>query len=603
MLTSSVAIKIVLCVCGGLTAILGILSKLRVTDELLLRFAWLRFEKRFRNEILIASAAITGCTAALAIILFFIPSEPPVETVLGPDDDLAQIASYAQFERELSSYPTSIKQEVRDYFRTGERNLQEGRFKEAVDAFRHADNSVQLPSIKLNLGTSLSFTRDLPQSIIALEEGLSLLAKRKQNPDIEALMRNTLGIAYADNGDADAAMRESQNVVNMAPHLHSPGVVANARTNIGNLFADKGDRSSALSQYGEALNIYTSLHDQSGVAQVDDDIGTLYSDCNCGEDDVAINYHMEAITAYGSDSVGRARALNNIGSIHAKTDIEKALAEYSQASALIKGSGYARLTLQFDNNTADALNGLGRYRDAETLLRGDLRDAPTGQYRHPVASMHVTLGNSLAGMMKYEDALKEYKTVEEIFRSMGAAEADVDNALVNEQEIYRLQGSHLLADRLGARLLEVSVSEGDYSTEGNALIELGESCFARRKDACAIASFTKAAGVGHKIVDNSIEGRASYGLAKEYLRSKRLRDTLTTAEYAVQLLSVDAYARAEAAAVIARTELDLGDRTRGCADLQIVAAQFQGIGDDHDAKEQRHLMVVNVCQRRVHRSS
>lgn len=249
MFLPSAALKIVPGILVALAAIMATLTRLKVTDKLISKFPWLQFAVKFHNAILSVCIALTIIAAVISAIANVKSRGDSVETVMGPDDGLAQIFSYAQFERELSPYPSSMKQEVRDYFRTGERNLQGGGFIEAAEAFRHADGIVKLPSIKLNLGVTLSFTRELPQSILALNEGLGLLAKGGTDPDIEALFRNALGIIYVEEGEAHAAMRESQNVVNMAPQLHNLDVVANARTNIGSILADKGERDNALAQY------------------------------------------------------------------------------------------------------------------------------------------------------------------------------------------------------------------------------------------------------------------------------------------------------------------------------------------------------------------
>jgi tetratricopeptide (TPR) repeat protein len=201
----------------------------------------------------------------------------------------------------------------------------------------------------------------------------------KKSPDSDNVHDN-LGVALADKGDLDTAIREYEEALAINPNYFW------AYNNLGGALSKKGDLDAAIKAYQEAITLNASYF------QAHYNLGNALA--KKGDLDAAIKAYQEAITL----NPDYFEAHDNLGSALAKKgDLNAAIKEYKEAIAI---NPYY---FKAHNNLGIALAN-----------KGEL-DAAIREYKQAIAinpdsfEAHNNLGSALANKGELDAAIKEFQ--------------------------------------------------------------------------------------------------------------------------------------------------------------------------------------------------
>jgi tetratricopeptide (TPR) repeat protein len=203
-----------------------------------------------------------------------------------------------------------------------------------------------------------------------------------------------------------------------------------AHHHYGMFLASRGALAEGIGHLKEAV----ALQPDSVTAQSSLGLVLMWS----GETGAAERHLREALRL----KPDRPETHESLAQLHEKTgDYEKALRSYQEALRLKPAFSRARLAL------ALLLDQLGRTQEAKSHYGKVIKEDP-----HAVAEMHFTLGRSLAGRGKLEDAVAQYRSGLQIepanTESLGQlaellqARGDLPAAMACYREIVRLKPGH-----------------------------------------------------------------------------------------------------------------------------------------------------------------
>ena len=159
-------------------------------------------------------------------------------------------------------------------------------------------------------------------------DNISLFRHTLQITDGNYLINNNLGIALAEKGDLDAAIREYQTALGINPNY------ADAHYNLGNAFIKKRDPDAAVREYRETLLInpnHADAHYSLGAALA-----------NKGDLDAAIREYRVALRLNPND----AKALTNLGvALANEGNLDAAIQEFQEVLRISPGDAKAQTNL------------------------------------------------------------------------------------------------------------------------------------------------------------------------------------------------------------------------------------------------------------------
>lgn len=137
-----------------------------------------------------------------------------------------------------------------------------------------------------------------------------------QNPNVQVLILNELGLVNASTGKMEEALKKFAQVLDFKNEIKNNKVEAEALFNIAHLFSAQGNYIRSLEHHKRALRIRRAIGDKRNESLSLNDVGELYRLMK--NDTKALANHEVALTIRQSldDKNGIAESYNNIGTLY-----------------------------------------------------------------------------------------------------------------------------------------------------------------------------------------------------------------------------------------------------------------------------------------------
>ena len=283
---------------------------------------------------------------------------------------------------------------------------------------------------------------------------------------------------------------------------------------IGIAYAESGDFRKALEYYNRALPLFQSVGDRLRECGTVISIGGVYDVLGDPQKALEYNERGRLMARDGADRLNEAIALSNIGKLYNDlADWQKGIGYSNQAVKLFRELGEPRREAITLNNLGLAYSGLGDYEKALSYhrLALPLRRA-TGDKRGEGQTLS-NIGTVLAGLADYHSALEQYDQALQLRRAAGdriGEAATLDNIGV----VYGALREHqkALAYHEQALLLERAVE--DRRGEGITLGNIGSEYASLGDPAKAIEYQGQALSLFRTVGDRQNEAMMLLGMAR-----------------------------------------------------------------------------------------
>lgn len=172
----------------------------------------------------------------------------------------------------------------------------------------------------------------------------ALIAVRQQkNQMVEANHLNSLGIAYADLGETNKAIKYYKQALAIDIEIGNLMGQSNRLSNLGISYSDLGDNLKAIDYYKKALKISRKIGDRGIQGNVLGNLGIAYTDL--GNTRKAINHNQNALKILREigDPRNEAAVLDNLGLAYTDSSkYQKAIEYYEQALKIEREIGDLR---------------------------------------------------------------------------------------------------------------------------------------------------------------------------------------------------------------------------------------------------------------------
>ncbi|MCF2151308.1 tetratricopeptide repeat protein [Desmonostoc muscorum LEGE 12446] len=343
----------------------------------------------------------------------------------------------------------------------GLQQLNKGQFREALKTFEQALAIFQQIGDTAGEGTILNnigvLYRNLGQYAKALEFYQQALAIRKQtsNTEGEGNTLNNIGGVYFSLGQYAKALEFYQQALAIAKQIGNTAGEGATLNNIGVVYSNLGQYAKALEFYQQALAIRKQIGDTAGEGNTLNNIGLIYD--NLGQYAKALEFYQQAlaIPKQIGDTAGEGNTLNNIGGVYFSLgQYAKALEFYQQALAIGKQIGDTAgegITL---NNIGAVYRNLGQYAKALEFYQQALAIAKQiGNTAGEGATLN-NIGVVYSNLGQYAKALEFYQQALAIRKQIGDT-AGEGRTLNNIGLIYDNLGQYADAEKTLFAAIEV----------------------------------------------------------------------------------------------------------------------------------------------------
>lgn len=214
------------------------------------------------------------------------------------------------------------------------------------------------------------------------KDNITLFSHAAEVVERNFLAHNSLGAAFFDQGNIDAALHHYREALRINPRY------TNAHNNLGAALASQGKYEDAITHYRTALEIdpsYTGAHYNIGLAL-----------SATGRADEAAQEYVNALKL----DPGHAKAHNNLGiELESRGEYEDAIRHYREA--LLTEPGFLRARL----NLAATLNRQERYEEAAQTIKKGLQEEPEN------AVLCLMLARVLAKKGDRDNAVSAYRNL------------------------------------------------------------------------------------------------------------------------------------------------------------------------------------------------
>ena len=271
------------------------------------------------------------------------------------------------------------------------------------------------------VGPSVALGRDTTM----LREILDKTAERigadlPGQPDVEAELRNTIGVVYWELGDFEksAAMHQQALAIERKLLGNERAGVATSLHNLAEALRHQGQRAQSEAAFRESLAMRRRLfgNEHPAVAQTLNDLGSLLSLESKGAEPEALLQESLAIRRkiFGNEHPAVGQSLDNLAHVvRRQGKLAEGTAMHYEALALRKkvfGKTHPELLYSLIN-LADALHSQGQHAEAETMIRDALQMCHEllGQ-RHPhIPLLRLKLGEVLHAQGKSAESKPQGK--------------------------------------------------------------------------------------------------------------------------------------------------------------------------------------------------
>lgn len=153
--------------------------------------------------------------------------------------------------------------------------LAEGRFKDALDAFRSIEGGSVPPDVQLMAATAATRLGELGLAA-ALAEGSLERFRARADDDGRMRAQNLLGVIEFERGDLERSRQCFTDALGLARALKDTLMTARACNNLASIADLQGDAPGALTLYRSALLSYQRLGDRRGTAEAYHNLGIVF---------------------------------------------------------------------------------------------------------------------------------------------------------------------------------------------------------------------------------------------------------------------------------------------------------------------------------------
>ena len=153
--------------------------------------------------------------------------------------------------------------------------LAEGRFREALDAFRSIESGSIPPDVQLMAATAATRLGELGIAA-ALAEGSLERFRARADDDGRMRAQNLLGVIEFERGNLERSRQCFTDALGLARALKDTLMTARACNNLASIADLQGDAPGALTLYRSALLSYQRLGDRRGTAEAYHNLGIVF---------------------------------------------------------------------------------------------------------------------------------------------------------------------------------------------------------------------------------------------------------------------------------------------------------------------------------------
>ncbi|HQK14779.1 MAG TPA: tetratricopeptide repeat protein [Anaerolineae bacterium] len=431
-----------------------------------------------------------------------------------------------------------------------------------------------------SLGLAYADLGDARRAIECYEQALEI-EKEIGDRRAEGSILGNLGAAYYALGDARRAIACYEQALEIEKEIGDRRAEGSILGNLGNAYADLGDARRAIEFYEQRLVIAREIGDRRGEGNALGNLGLAYA--ALGDARRAIEFYEQALVIDREigDRRGEGNALGNLGNAHyALGDARRAIEFYEQALAIDREIGDRRGEGADLGNLGIAYADLGDARRAIAFYEQSLAiKREIGDRRGEGADLG-NLGIAYADLGDARRAIEFYEQCLQLHREIGDRRGE-GNALGNLGNAHYALGDARRAIEFYEQCLQLHREIGDRRGEGNALGNLGNAYAALGDARRAIEFYEQRLAIAREIGDRRGEGNALGNLGNAYAD---LGDARRAIEFYEQALVIDREIgdrRGEGNALgnLGLAYADLGDARRAIAFYEQSLAIKREIGD------------------------
>ncbi|BBD63366.1 TPR repeat-containing protein (plasmid) [Nostoc sp. HK-01] len=333
---------------------------------------------------------------------------------------------------------------------------------------------------------------------------------------------NKLGLQQLHTGQFREALETFKQVLAIVKKIRYREGEGRTLNNIGEVYRRLGEYSKALESYQQALAIAKEINDATGEATTLNNIGLLYN--NLGQYNKALEFYQQALNIVKQirNIAGEGTIRNNIGLVYDN------LGEYAKA-------------LEF-------------YQKALAIRKQIADKAGEGQTLNNIGAAYTSLGEDVKALEFYQQAVVILKKIDD--------KADEGQTLNNIGFLYKKQGQYDKALEFYQKALAIRQQIGDTAGKGLTLNNIG-----------ALYNSLGMYADAEKTLFATIE-------VWESLRTQTLTDDQKISIFETQAFTYRFLQEALIAQHKTNTALEISERGRARAFVELLASNISGSTDD-----------------------
>ncbi|MEH2440696.1 CHAT domain-containing protein [Nostoc sp.] len=466
----------------------------------------------------------------------------------------------------------------------------------------------RLKSLSLaTLVLSLSLPVGVAESQIRgnVQTTLTAQAQTAQERKDEALRLNRLGVQQLNKGQFQEALKTFEQVLVIVKKIGDTAGEGRTLNNIGEVYRNLEQYAKALEFFEQALAIAKQIGNTAGEGRTLNNIGLVYD--NRGQYAKALEFYQQAL-AIGKqigDTAGEGRTLNNIGGVYNNLgQYAKALEFYQQALAIGKQIGYTAGEGATLNNIGAVYRNLGQYAKALEFHQQALairkqigNTAGEGATLKSIGEVYRNLGQYAKALEFYQQALAIIKQIGDI-----AGEGATLNSI---GAVYGDLGQYAKALEFYQQALVIGKQIGNTAGEGATLNNIGAVYGDLGQYAKALEFYQQALAIGKQIGNTAGEGATLNNIGAVYnnlgryadaektlftaievlesLRTQKLTDDQKISIFETQTQTYRLLQQALIAQNKTNTALEISERSRARAFIELLASKISGNIDNQQA--------------------
>jgi serine/threonine protein kinase/tetratricopeptide (TPR) repeat protein len=353
--------------------------------------------------------------------------------------------------RALESYEAIVKAspgDVMTRFTLAGLYEQRGALDQAREHFAAiVDNDPKFVEALLGLGR-VEIRRGNPQQALPYLDRARTLSIELGNREARANVLQAIGIAHMRQNRPAEALRHYEESLEIKREIGDKRGMAASLVQIGEVKRALGEPQVAERSYREALALRREIGDRAGVSLTLMELAALLND-QFGKGEEALPLLQEALTVLretGNVSM-QARALNNIGTVHAaRGNFSEAQTYFEQALVLREKAKSPQETADTLHNLASTFSSMGRYEQALQRFVGALELRRVAGDRRSAAIEQYGIGTVLDYQGRFGAAASSKKEAVETVRELGLRDAWTSEALSGYGRSLALSGQFAQAE-------------------------------------------------------------------------------------------------------------------------------------------------------------